>query len=109
MTSFEQPPYSDPVSEGMQYGPFPPPELDEHPTSAQWIMDQVDGDLYLYQLKMLDEGLYDDHYHERISDEFYTQNVRRLDRAMSQYRLHETAQDMRRLKPDRKFMGKEDK
>lgn len=74
---------STPVSEGMRYGPIAPPELDEHPESAQWIMNAVDGNQEAYQYRMLQEGLIEDKSKNRIDPRVYHENMERLDRALT--------------------------
>jgi hypothetical protein len=68
-----------PISEGMQHGPFPPPELDYEPSSAQWIMDEAGGDMHLYQLLMLRESLIEDKANNQIDHDIYERNMQRLD------------------------------
>jgi len=53
----EQEGSSQSIPEGMQYGPFPPPELDSDPVGASWIMKRARGDPTLYQNLMLRESL----------------------------------------------------
>lgn len=94
------------VSEGMQYGPFAPPELDSDLT-ASWVMNQAFNDPYLYQLLRLKESLKNDNVQGRFTNEFYDQNLNRLDNAIGKYHSQEAAADLHRLKSDRKFVGKE--
>ena len=70
---------STPVSEGMQYGPFPPPELDANPISAAWIMESVGGNMEAYQIRMLQESLLEDKVSHRIDPRVYLENRDRLD------------------------------
>lgn len=67
-----------PISEGMRYGPFPPPELDHEPTSAGWIMDEAGGDPGLYQLLMLRDSLRHDKVEDVIPEAVFDANDGRL-------------------------------
>ncbi len=49
-----------PVSEGMQHGPIAPPELHEEPVIAEWMMNEAEGDLHMYELLMRRSALLDD-------------------------------------------------
>lgn len=71
-----------PISEGMQYGPFTPPELnDDHTT--EWVMDESKGDNVLYQLNMLRDSLIDDRFNGNLPDDVYALNIVRLDKEIT--------------------------
>ncbi len=74
------------VSEGMQHGPFPPPELDTETTYAQRVFEETGGDTVMYQICMLQEALINDKAEQKISEESFKENWDRLERAKV-YRL----------------------
>ena len=71
-----------PVSEGMQYGPFAPPELNDDRT-ARWVMDESKGDNTIYQLSMLRDSLIDDRFNGDLPDDVYTLNIDRLNQEIA--------------------------
>ncbi len=62
----------------MMHGPFPLPEQDSNPTSAQWVMDASHGNPELYQLRMLEEALRTDHAHRDMDPIDFENNQIRL-------------------------------
>ncbi len=67
-----------PISEGMQHGPFPPPELDSNPDAAQQVMARAEGDPQLYQLLRLRNSLIQAKADGLIDDEVFTRNWDRI-------------------------------
>ena len=97
----EQEGSSQSIPEGMQYGPFPPPELDSDPVGASWIMKRARGDPTLYQNLMLRESLDTSRREGLITYELYQRHKERLEKAASAHMAHLAPQEMRRVKADR--------
>lgn len=76
-----------PVSEGMDYGPFPLPDADVQPITSQWVMDEAGNYAPLYELLRLSETLENRNAAHKIDDEIYSANKNRLAWEIAKMRL----------------------
>lgn len=91
--------YSEPVSEGMRYGPVEPPKMHENPKLAELIMEEAGNDLGFYQLFMLRVQLIGDFARHLVSTEVYEQNYVRLTKEIAHYSIERTKRELKELQP----------
>lgn len=100
---------SEPISEGMLYGPFPLPELDpEQPLTAKWLMEEAKGSLKLYQLYRLHEQLLNDNAESRIATDVFDKNNARLRTEIRKLKGSFIREDFRRPKSERTWLSPDD-
>ena len=99
---------NEPISEGMQYGPFPPPELDSEPVAAGWLMEEAKGDLALYQLYRLHERLKTDRAEHQVTSVVFSLNDNRLRTEIKRVKNKLIRDDMRRVKSERVWLIDDD-
>ena len=73
---------SEQLSEGMRYGPPEPPELHPNRVTAEFIIEEADGDMADYNLKMLRAQLVVDQVSHEVTPQVFRQNYNRLNNAI---------------------------
>ncbi len=99
---------NEPISEGILYGPYPPPELDPEPLTAKWLMEGVKGSLKLYQLYRLHEQLLNDNVEGRVATDTFDKNNTRLRTEIRKLKGSFIREDFRRSKTERTWLNPDD-